>query len=63
MTMKVGSLVAQRGHDGSNMGLVLSIHYGRTFSEVKIFWLNVKTEHGKNVIGYYAPRFLSVIES
>jgi hypothetical protein len=59
--VRVGSLVEKRGHTASYVGLVLSICYGRTFSEAKIFWFNIKTEHGKNVIEYHAPRFLSVI--
>ncbi len=58
--MLVGSLVA---HGGVNcelsLGLVLSIHYGCTFTEAKVMWIN---SNRKNIVAYYAPRFLRVIQ-
>ena len=59
--MRVGSLVAQGGITCSlNLGLVLEIHHGCTFTEAKVIWLN-SNGGMKNSIAYYAPRFLRVI--
>ena len=61
--MQVGSLVMQGGLTSKfNLGLVLSIHYGCTFTEAKVIWLNSNGDR-KNSIAYYAPRFLRVIAS
>jgi hypothetical protein len=58
--MKAGDLVGKIDTPLC-LGLVLKVYYGRTFTEAKIFWFNVKTACGKNVIEFYAPRFLNVL--
>ena len=61
--MLVGSLVAQGGLTSQiALGLVLKIQHGCTFTEAKVIWLN-SIGNRKNSIGYYAPRFLRVIQS
>ena len=61
--MQVGSLVAQGGIGCKlNLGLILEIHHGCTFTEAKVIWLNSNGDR-KNSIAYCAPRFLRVIAS
>ena len=60
--MRVGSLVARAGVNcNTNLGLVLEIYYGCTFTEAKVIWLNSIGD--RPCVAYYAPRFLRVIES
>jgi hypothetical protein len=61
MTMKVGSLVGRGLESNPHLGLVMKKYHGITYSEVVVFWFNVKTSYGKNVIEWCAPRTLRLI--